>query len=415
MKKLVLLLVFSFSSFFAISQEAIRTMFYNILDFPEAVPHNRPEILAEIIKEVNPDIFMVCELQSEAGADIILETAMNFNGEEYARAPFIPSLSGAIDHQQLIFYRRKMFSLEAIEAMETEVRDINYYQLKLSTADQSTDPVLIDIFVSHFKSSPGHANEQLRLDMAQKLTSKLATLDSDAFVLFSGDLNFYSATEPGYQELTDPDNNITLTDPLDRPGHWHENQNFSDIHTQSTRISAGPFGGAGAGGGLDDRFDFILISENMVDDPKLRYLPNSYKTFGNNGNCYKNNVNSPDCTGFYNQEIRDYLYNMSDHLPVVLDLETNKEIVLSTPSSVSKDLLKLNETIVTKWLHLEISPSVQKNISIEIYNVLGQKVLTHHTNNPNEISLDVAAFADGIYFLKTNLPHIPTIKFLKIS
>lgn len=415
MKKLVLIVVFSFSSLFAFSQEAIRTMFYNILDFPEAEPHNRPEILAEIIQEIDPDIFMVCELQTEAGADIILETALNVHGGDYARAPFIPSLSGAIDHQQLIFYRRKMFSLEEVEAMETAVRDINYYQLKLSTADQGTDPVLIDIFVSHFKSSPGHANEQLRLDMAQKLTNKLATLDPDSFVLFSGDLNFYSAIEPGYLELTDPDNPITLTDPLNRPGHWHENQNFSDIHTQSTRISAGPFGGAGAGGGLDDRFDFILISENMVDDPKLRYIPNSYKAFGNNGNCYKDNVNSPDCAGFYNQEIRDNLYNMSDHLPVVLDLETNKEIVLSTPHFATKDLLKLKETLVTKWVHIEVGPRVQKDLSIEIYNALGQKVLVHHASDQGLISLDIAAFADGIYFLKTNYPQIPTLKFLKTS
>jgi len=414
-KKLVLIVVFSFSSLFAFSQEAIRTMFYNILDFPEAEPLNRPEILAEIIQEIDPDIFMVCELQSEAGADIILETALNANGGDYARAPFIPSLSGAIDHQQLIFYRRKMFSLEEVEAMETAVRDINYYQLKLSTADQRTDPVFIDIFVSHFKSSPGHANEQLRLDMAQKLTSKLASLDSDSFVLFSGDLNFYSATEPGYLELTNPDNPITLTDPLNRPGHWHENQNFSDIHTQSTRISAGPFGGAGAGGGLDDRFDFILMSENMVDDPKLRYIPNSYKSYGNNGNCYKNNVNSPDCTGFYTQEIRDNLYNMSDHLPVVLDLETNKEIVLSTPHIAAKDLINLNETIVTRWLHIEVSPSVQKDLSIEIYNALGQRVFIHHATDQGLITLDIAAFADGIYFLKTNHPQIPTLKFLKTS
>lgn len=415
MKRLLLLLVFSFSSFFAIGQEAIRTMFYNILDFPEVVPHNRPEILADIIEEVNPDIFMVCELQSEAGADIILETALNTNGNVYARAPFIPSLSGSFEHQQLVFYKRKMFSLEAIEAIETEVRDINYYQLKLATEDQQTDPVLIDIFISHFKSSPGHANEQLRLDMAQIFTAKLAALDPDSFVLFSGDFNFYSSTEPAYQELTDPSNHITMTDPLDRPGNWHENRNFSDIHTQSTRISAGPFGGAGAGGGLDDRFDFILTSENMADDPKLRYIATSYRAIGNNGNCYKNNINSPDCTGFYSQETRDNLYNMSDHLPVVLDLETDKEIVLSIPDFSSRDLIQIKKTIVTDRVHIEIHPDAPKNIAFEIYNVLGQKVLAFHPNNQDHITLDVGAFASGIYFLKTNIPQVPTIKFLKTS
>lgn len=414
MKKLLLLLAFSFSCFFATGQEAIRTMFYNLLDFPEAYPPDRPEILAEIIDEINPDIFMVCELQSEEGADIILESSLNTNGEKYARAPFIPSKSGALEHQQLVFYRKKMFTLEEIEAIETEVRDINYYQLKLLTSDQSTDPVLIDIFITHLKSSPGNANEQLRLEMVQLLTSRLETMDPNSFVIFSGDLNFYTSLEPGYQELLNPDNNIIMADPLDRPGNWHENRNYMDIHSQSTRIYSGPFG-AGAGGGLDDRFDFILISENMLEDPKLKYIPNSYRIIGNNGNCFKNNINSPDCTGFYSQEFRDNLYNMSDHLPVVLDLETNKEIVLTAPDFVRQDFIKLKETLVQYWLNIEISSEVSKNISLEIYNVFGQKILDYRPNGQNLVTLNVESFADGVYFLKTNLPHAPTLKFLKTS
>lgn len=387
-------------------------MFYNILDFPEAIPPERPEILGDIIELVQPDIFMVCELQNEEGADIILNTSLNRNGLIYARAPFIPSRSGALEHQQLIFFKRKMFTLESTEAIATDVRDINYYQLKLNTSDHRTDPVLLNVFVTHLKSSPGNANEQLRLEMIQQFNQKTAALDEDSFVIFSGDFNFYTSQEPAYQTLTNPENFIAMTDPINRPGHWHENMNFTDIHSQSTRIYAGPFG-AGAGGGLDDRFDFIFLSENMFNNPKLEYVAESYKTIGNNGNCYKNDINHPDCSGYYSQEIRNNLFNMSDHLPIVLDLQTNKEIVLQISDSQINDLIRLRETIISQHLNIELVSSVPHHLTFHIFNTFGQKI--HEFNRIPELSMSVNLdfLPSGMYFLKAADLNSPTLKFIK--
>lgn len=412
MKKQILFIVFCFYFLSLPAQETIRAMFYNILDFPEAIPPERPEILGEIIDEIQPDIFMVCELQSEEGADMILETALNKHGDIYARAPFIPSRSGALEHQQLIFYKRKMFTLKHVEAIATEIRDLNYYQLRLHTSDQTTDPVLMDIFITHLKSSPGNANEQLRLEMVQQFKNRVESLDADSFVIFSGDFNFYTSQEPGYQELIHPDSHIAMADPLSRPGHWHENMNFMDIHSQSTRIYAGPFG-AGAGGGMDDRFDFIMISENMLENPKLNYLPNSYKVIGNNGNCYKNDVNSPDCSGYYSQELRNNLFNMSDHLPIVLDLQTNKEIVLETPEYVTENWIYLRETIIRDYLNIEVSTSAPKNISYRIINIFGQQIMEFSNPNNQTFSLNLDFLSSGMYFLATNQTEVPILKFLK--
>lgn len=414
MKKQLLFIAFCFFFFVGTAQESFRLMFYNILDFPEAIPPERPEILGDIIEEIDPDIFMVCELQSEEGADIILNTSLNRNGEVYARAPFIPSRSGALEHQQLIFYKRKMFTLETTEALPTEIRDINYFQLKLNTADQATDPVVMNFFVTHLKSSPGNPNEQLRLDMVNAFLNKTETLPEDSFVIFAGDFNLYTSQEPAYQALINSNNFIVMADPLDRPGHWHENMNFTDIHSQSTRIYAGPFG-AGAGGGLDDRFDFILLSENMLEDPKLKYVPHSYQTFGNNGNCYKNNVHSRDCTGYYSGRIRNKLYNMSDHLPIVLDLETNKEIVLGTTSHSNENQIRLRETIIKNFLNIEINSPSSHVLSFEIYSIFGQKIMDFDMANQDSFSINLEFLSDGMYFLKSNLQQTPALKFLKSS
>ena len=396
------------------AQGTIKTMVYNILDFPSAYPPNRAEILRDILDEYNPDIFMVCELQSEYGANLIMDISLNSVGQNYQMAPFIPSQSGDLDHQQLVFYRNGMFTLENTEAIATPVRDINYYQLKLSTADKDTDPVNFEVFVTHLKSSQGTANKQLRLDMVQAFTNKLATMDPNSYVLFAGDLNLYTHTEPAYQELLDPTNNIVMADPLDRPGSWHDKPEFQDIHSQSTRISSGGFG-AGAGGGLDDRFDFILVSENMMTDPKLKYIPGTYKSFGNNGNCFDNSINSPDCVGAFSQTLRNNLYNFSDHLPIVMNVETNKQIVLGTQDFVREIPISLEATLVSESLKIRLGSNVSGKVSFEVYNVIGQKLLEQPSENQQYISIDVSHLSNGIYYLKTNLPNSPTLKFLKTS
>lgn len=398
----------------ASAQGTIKTMVYNILDFPSAYPQTRPYILQAILDEYQPDIFMVCELQSEYGANLILDVSLNGNGQEYKMAPFEPSQSGDPDHQQLIFYRKNILSLESWEVIPTSVRDINYYKLKLSTADQELDPVFFNVFVAHLKSSTGSANRQLRLEMVQAFTNRLESLDPNSYVFFAGDLNFYTNTEPAYQELLNPENNIIMSDPIDRPGNWHDNPDFQDIHSQSTRISSGPFG-AGAGGGLDDRFDFILISENMRSDPKLRYLPNTYKSFGNNGNCFDNSINSPDCIGDFDQTLRNHLYNMSDHLPIVMDLETEKEIVLNTPKYEPEKALTLEATLVKNVLNIRLNPNFENDSNFEIFNLVGQKLVEHRSQNQQYISIDISQLSDGIYYLKSDIKNSPPLKFLKSS
>lgn len=396
------------------SQGTIKTMCYNLLEFPSANPANREEILREIIEEYQPDIFMVSELENEEGANLILDVALNSDGNNYVMAPFEPSQSGDLFHLQLIFYRKGMFSLETWEVLPTPVRDINYYQLKLSTADQQTDPLFINVFVSHLKSSEGSANKQLRLQMVQEFTNRLEALDPNSFVIFGGDFNFYTHTEPGYQKLLDPTNTIVLVDPINRPGSWHNNINFQDVHSQSTRLYSGPFG-AGAGGGLDDRFDFIVMSENMQANPKLRYIPETYKSYGNNGNCYDKSINDPSCIGDFTMQLRENLYNMSDHLPIVMSLETNKEIILNTESIAYENDIRLEATLVKDKLNIHLNSNLLEEISFGVYNILGQKVLEENTTNLKFISIDINKLSNGIYYLRTNHPSSRIFKFLKTS
>ena len=106
------LLFFSISCF---SQNTIKTMFYNVLEFPELNP-NRISLLQDILQDYSPDIFMVCELQSQEGADVILNVGLNSDGNSnYSAAPYFENQSGGGDLQQALFYRNDMFVLENTE------------------------------------------------------------------------------------------------------------------------------------------------------------------------------------------------------------------------------------------------------------------------------------------------------------
>ena len=411
MRHTIIFLSLLFFSISCYSQNTIKTMFYNVLWFPELNP-NRIDLLQEVLQDYEPDIFMVCELQNQEGADAILNIGLNSDGNSnFSAAPYFENQSGGGDLQQALFYRNDMFVLESTEIINTPVRDINKYTLLLNTANQDTNPIRIYAYVTHLKSSQGGANQQLRLSMVEAFVNDTQQLEEDAYVLFAGDFNIYTSTEPAYLEILDQTNNIVMADPINTPGAWNNNEDFTAVHTQSTRTSSSGFGG-GAGGGLDDRFDFIMVSQNMMTDSNLSYKADSYKAYGNNGNCYNNDINDINCGGAYNQVIRDALYNMSDHLPVVMELETDQEIVLlNVPQHSAPQPFSLKNTLVSDVVTIYSPGGNTNDDRFGIFNTLGQELLEFKTST-NTTILNVAQFVRGVYYI-TNKSSNQTLKFLK--
>ena len=410
LRSIILILIFSTS--FIEAQDVIKTMFYNLLEFPDAPPSNRVSILKTILDDYQPDLFMVCELQSEEGANTILNTSLQTNDKRYEKADFVSNQSNpTTDLQQLVFYNKKKLILDRQDLINTGIRDINHYLFKLNTPDKESNPVYLDVFVAHLKSSQGFREEQQRLDMVLDFTSNLINIPSDHYVIFSGDFNLYTGQEGAYQELLDQTNAIVLKDPIDKNGNWHNNSSYQDIHTQSSRVSNDDFDDKGAGGGMDDRFDFILISENLENNSALKYTPNTYKAYGNNGNCYNKAVNDVSCNGIFSQTIREALYNMSDHLPVIMQLETDR--VLSTESkNLTKDYLAFRDgNFITNNISLKVNTSILGQ-EIVIFNSMGQQmksiILNHQIKN-----IDATNFANGIYYIKLQ-NTTSTLKFIKL-
>lgn len=408
------------------AQTKIKSMFYNILNYDAGVnSQNRTVHLKTVLEDVQPDLFMVCELINENASDYLFENAVLPLGSHFKKAPFQYSQSPATGLLQMVYYNQKKLTLKATNVVPTDIRDINHYTFTINTENSATNPILLEVFVTHLKASTGSDNRLKRYNSVLQFLDALDHLPQNSFVLFAGDFNFYTSNEDGYRVLSDARNAIKIIDPLNRPtdvfpnnpnvrdpfefyssssNYFWRNSSFADIHSQSTRNS--PLNGDGAGGGMDDRFDFILISENLKTSTDLFYIENSYQTIGNNGNCYNSYVNNTNCDGIYSQKLRNALYQFSDHLPIVMSLETPKNVLSvekNNPISFSgSNIVKNSITLTLK----------EKLNSIIIYNQLGQIIYQQKNTSTTKLNIDTRSFSKGVYFLKADA--YKPLKFVKI-
>ncbi|MGB6865417.1 MAG: hypothetical protein WBE11_06965, partial [Candidatus Aminicenantaceae bacterium] len=173
------------------------------------------------------------------------------------------------------------------------------------------------IYSVHF--SEGTGAKKKRENEALTLRAYLDGHLPDELFLVCGSFNMLSSTEKAFKILTgnQVNNNGRLMDPLNKTGKWHDKSKHRRFHTESTRKSK--FGG-GTGGGLDDRFDMMLISYGLEENEQLIYSEGSCSVFGNDGKHLNKSVNKPKNKAV-SLEISEALYQTSDHLPVIIDLK----------------------------------------------------------------------------------------------
>jgi len=386
-------------------------MFYNTLNYnSDAQSQNRTPYLRTILEEVAPDLFMVCELKNEIASNYLFENAVLLANNNFNKAEFKNSESPATGLLQMVYYNSEKLELVYNEVIPTDIRDINHYTFNIKS-DQEEVPTKIEVFVTHLKASRSASNMQKRLASIDIFTRELDRLPENSHVLFAGDFNFYTSNEPGFQKIIDENNSIPIIDPVDRlcptfpddginyfnednydAMYFWNNSSFSDVHSQSTRNSE--VNGDGAGGGMDDRFDFIMMSKNFTTSNKLIYIEGSYKTIGNNTNCYNSYVSNSNCFGTYTQELRNALYYFSDHLPISIDLEfKNNSLSLNTEDQFTI----LNSNVVHESLTIQIKNPVHQ---VLVYNQLGQIVLDLKHVNSEILKIDITHFKKGVYYVK---------------
>ena len=359
------------------AQQNIRIMTYNLENYCEdgSSESSRNDDFRLIIDEIKPDIIIAQEIWGVYGGDnIFLDNVLNHEKRVFAKS-FIDQKSdwdssNDIWHDIGVFYKAQEFkplSVKEIDIADGNVRDALEVKLECQPVQDT-----ITVYGVHFKAGNSNENADRRSSEAIKLRSYCNRLPDNTPFLIAGDYNLYSSSEGGWQKLTESqnDNSGRVYDPIDKAGDWHENPSYSAIHTQSTRYNQG---------GLDDRFDFILISNSIRLKNSFNYIEGSYKSYGNDGQHLNSSVNYGG-NRVVRDEVADALYNASDHLPVYADFK----IGVQNRTDPAKEKINSFRLFQNYPNPFNASTRIKYNLSgavdaeITIYNLSGQIIRKFH-------------------------------------
>lgn len=410
--------------------DIVNVMSYNLLNYRNTTSYcdgnnnsssAKEGYLTTIIDHTTPDLFIACEIGANVvNANKILERCLNTNGRTgYAQASYSATPGSSLTN--MLFYNTNAFTLYAQDAIENDlsgnplVRLIDVYTL-FYNADpnltSSKDTSFITVFAAHLKAGDGTSDRNQRLEATEAVMSYITNNNIGSNYIFAGDLNVQSSGEDSYEELTENNGSYNLEDPINANGNWNNNPTFAFLHTQSTRTSANTNGGCFSGGGMDDRFDFILISNGIRTRSHLiKYINSSYKALGQDGNRFNESINFPANTS-EPADVIDALFGMSDHLPVLLDLQMTH----STPNAVNDVNVSGLKVINPVLDHLTIqSDQSLSNATVKIFDITGKLI---HTEIWNGRTIRIEAtkhWTKGMYLVQITSENrvISTHKIIK--
>ena len=368
------------------AQDTLTVMQYNLLEygnynsgFADCYESNnntqrKDECIRTLVNYVKPDIFTVCEFgATQALQNSFVRHNLNINGMNYWQTDNIINYAGSniINH---IFYDSRKMGLKRHVALRTNPRDTDVYELYLKTASLAAgDTIRLVCIVAHPKAGLGYEGQRRALmQIAMDYVNQNYPTDN---VLIMGDFNMYGASESGYRLLTQTYTNpsICFVDPLASVGgvgEWNNNSQFTAFHTQSTRsYSEECF----SGGGLDDRFDFILMADEILFSYNhMRYVPGSYKAVGNDGHHFNQSVDQG-----YNSavpsEVAEALFDASDHLPVTMKI--NVDVHLGIEEDLMQDFqASVAPNPATDFARVNFFNPSRGQVEFELYSLQGQLI-----------------------------------------
>ena len=402
------------------AEDTIRVMQYNLLYYGKQTDFcttsnnnidNKNGHLQTIIEYTKPDIFSVNELDGEAAypvaddAQYLLDNALNVNGVDYYRKTESPPTYLA----NIIFYNANKLVLKSSHDISFVIsgndKVFNAYKFYYNSdaLETTNDTAFFYCVVAHLKAGDGSTERAQRAYETSKIMDYFENIGEEGNYLVMGDFNVYSPTEACFQNLISPDNSwYTFNDPANQIGEWSKNYNYRYHHTQSTHYSSG----CAAGGGMDDRFDFILASDYIMDGTNhFEYISDSYKAVGQDGSNYDGSLNTTSNSVVPNN-VALALYNMSDHLPVYLEIKVdqNRGEPLGLSNIKNAEINVTYQNPVNNNINITIEGNIRGEITLEIISLKGLKMYQKEISVYNQYNemISVDRYSDGIYILNVS-------------
>ena len=364
----------------------------------------KDEHLRTLLGHFKPDIFAVNEMGRGAeNVSRLLDSVLNSSGIDYFEHGTYTNSTNSWFANALYFDSRK-FGLYHEAVPSSTLRDINLYTLYYKAEDLhlTGDTIFLTFIVAHLKAGQSTTDQQTRTSMVNNVMHYLNTHNYSGNIFFMGDFNMKSSYEQAYQLMVGhsiPE--IRFHDPIGVNGIWGNNPDMAPYHTQSPRTGSHS---CFVTGGLDDRYDFILASNAIMNGLNgFQYIEDSYTTIGQDGNRFNQSLISPPNFS-QPEEIISAVYNISDHLPVMLDLVSVETTFAHTQGFTDFEVVFPNP--VKDILDMQIKSGFSGELSINMYCISGRKLLEKicwHAFSSN-CRLDFSYLKAGVYLLNIDLP-----------
>ncbi len=327
----VSLLLLAMTSVLAASPAlALRVVNYNILNYPGSSGSTRAQYFRTILQPLNADVIVAGEITATGGpTQFLTEVLEVMEPGQWATVPFIDGN----DTDNTLFYRTSAVEFLGQWAYYPNpaslLRYIHVYRIR--PVGYTSGNAELRMFAGHLKASTGFESQRLAECIGIRDSMNAMPVGTHGIVI--GDLNFYKqSTETGYAKLLETQaNNIGRVYDMLPAGEWHDGPTYSSIHTQSPCLSGTCASGASTGG-MDDRFDFILPTNNLGTGQGISVINGTCIAVGNDGlHLNKNITDSPVIPE--GASYATALQLASDHIPVRLDFQVPAR--MSVASSVT--------------------------------------------------------------------------------
>ena len=410
MNRILLFAILILSSASLFAQDTIRFMHYNLLNYRNTTGQctnstnnadKKDGHLQTIVEHVVPDILTVNEMGANwLNPNKILTNALNKNGRSfYDQAEFKNNSFSSLTN--MLFFNSNKLELYKQDVIAKSVnnvdlvRVIDVYTLYVkNTAVTTGDTTFLTVFVAHLKAGSASSDKEQRADMTEAAMEFLKANHSTSNYFFAGDFNIQTSSEKCYQNLIqNSETSIRFYDVKDAPGSWNNNSLYSNLHTQSTH-DGDSRGGCFSTGGMDDRFDIILCGNEVLKNTNgVKYIDGSYKALGQDSRRFNGNILNPS-SNIIPASVSNALYEMSDHLPVLMD-------VVAKDGSASVTNVKNNRLFVS---HKEDTwevylPKENSQLQIAVYDLTGKKLVLDMQDMEGKLVINHNSIPSGVYLI----------------
>lgn len=374
--------------------------------------------LRQITAHVQPHVLGLNEISSNANIqNMVLDSILNINGvNKFKKAQITNYSSSSIVNA--LFYDSEKLTLYNEYALVTGARDINFYYFYHNSPNlaETNDTTFMVFILAHLTAGSSSSNANSRNVEANMVINHLASINKSNNYFFMGDFNLYSSSEAAFQTITTNSNqNARFFDPINQIGAWSNNAAFASVHTQSTHTSTNCF----VGGGMDDRFDFIMVSSPVLNDfLKVKYIPNSYVTLGQDGLRLDNSLIDTPTNTSAPANVIQALYDMSDHLPIFLDVRVNYSSTNVNNFDYGSYKWIKTQNPFSETLQMSVFTPKNNKFNFSLFEITGRKV--HEQTNylhegENLLDINLNFLQKGIYILNVsdNVNKSANIKLIK--